>query len=274
MYSAYLSAFPGIPTLFLRDILGACGYEEKAKNVYLQNRNAIPWSELEEGPLKEYRNQILNMFLESMNIRNREGASPLNEGTPYVCNTTNEFIPAYLMQDGKGNATVSVFNATGINPENRFDYHQKLGINNSNAKDFYATNEIESINPMNKYVPIQKNTEIDNIELATIGAGIALPVGTIFMNTDARDKTVYEVKRFIKKIEENGSQKEIPTLGIFKKGGGKINLNSKTAKNGVMVLKKMAFRGGNLNKQFNIASNHYGLTQEPEEGKNLSLISR
>jgi hypothetical protein len=196
-----------------------------------------------------------------MNIRNREGAEPLNGGTPYLCNTSNEYIPAYLMQDGKGNATVSVFNATGIHPESRYDYHKEYGINDTNLKDFYQTNEIESINPNNKYVPIQKNTEIEHIAL---GAGIALPIGTIFMNSDARDKTVYVVKKLDDKLQ---------TLGIFAKDGKKINLNGKTAKNGVMVLKKLAFKGGSLNKQFNIA-NKYQTFETPVDENKLSILAR
>ena len=33
----------GNPTMYGGDEMGMTGYEEKAKNVYLQNRNALPW---------------------------------------------------------------------------------------------------------------------------------------------------------------------------------------------------------------------------------------
>ena len=97
-----------------------------------------------------------------------------------------------------------------------------------------------------------------------LGAGVALPVGTVFINANAKDTAKYIVK------EINGK------LGIFREGG-KIIMDGKTAKNGVMILKKLAFKGNRktyYNSQFNIVSNPYKVTEQVEEGKKLSLISR
>ena len=93
-----------------------------------------------------------------------------------------------------------------------------------------------------------------------LGAGVALPVGTMFINSSSRDNAKYIVK------EVNGK------LGIFKEGG-KIIMDGLTSKNGVMILKKIAFRG-NINKQYHFASNPYASAREVENGKKLSLVAR
>ena len=54
-------------------------------------------------------------------------------------------------------------------------------------------------------------------------------------------------------------------------------MNNITAKNGVMILKKIAkpvFRGKNLNQQYNIVSNPYTKTTEAKTGQNLSIIAK
>ena len=269
MMYTFLSALIGLPTIYGGDELGMSGYDEKAKNIYLQNRNPIPWSELEDGIFKEYREKIQKAINESFGIRNREGVDALNNGTVYQAITSDkDNIPAFLTQDGYGNMTVSVFNAIGINPLSRFDYFKELGINEKNKDEFFAKNNIESINKNNRYVPIQANKDIDFIELA---AGISLPVGLTFINSDSRDKSIYTVQKVGEKFR------------IVNKSGKKISLNGITAKNGAMVLKhvsksakRIAFRGSSqtLNKQYNIVSNPYGKIEAPINGKKLSVVSR
>ena len=130
-------------------------------------------------------------------------------------------------------------------------------------KKFFTENNIDSINPNNKYVPIQPKSELDCL---LIGAGIAIPAGTIFTNANARDKAEYVVKQIGDK------------LGIFRKDGGKIVMDGITAKNGVMILKKIkniAFRGKNSGSQYNIISNLYKHNEVPvETGMKLSIISK
>ena len=259
MMYAFLEALVGIPTLYGGDELGMTGWEEKAKNIYLQNRNALPWSELEEGLFKDIRQRIHKEMKDVIGIRSREGVQALSNGTAYMLRTNSEEIPAYLMQDAYGNMTISVFNATDIDPKHRVDYFEKFGINEENKKKFFEENDIESINPDNRFVPIQRSKEIDYIEL---GAGIALPVGLTFMNSDLRDKAVYVVERVKDKLR------------IVSKSG-KFKISSK----GVTVLKHVAkpvFKGGSkfYNKQYNIVSNPYRKTEAPVEGEKLSILAK
>ena len=168
------------------------------------------------------------------------------------------------MQSANGDMTVTLFNAGAIDHKNRVDYFAKYGLDtDAKRKKFFADNDIESVNPDNKYVPIQPKSEVDYLLL---GAGVAVPVGTVFTNANVRDKAKYIVK------EINGQ------LGIFKEGG-KIVLSDLTAKNGVMVLKhikNIAFKGHRTyyNPQYNFVSNPYQKQEVHEEGKKLSIISK
>ena len=122
---------------------------------------------------------------------------------------------------------------------------------------------------INPYIPIQKRTEMDAI---LMGAGVSLPLGTIFINADKRDKAKYVVEKIGKEI------------GIVRKDGNKtakIIFDGKTAKNGVMILKKvLSFKGrsnglGIYNEQYNIVpSNLYKVKDSTIQGQNLSLISK
>lgn len=305
MISEFLKALPGIPTNYSGDEFGLTGYEEKSKNIYLQNRNALPWTDLDEnGLISDYRKAVMGAMNGAMKDRANPELAPLNNGTPYsldVCNNgrsreqvsqriseirkqisdlkgsdkaledklneeirslTKEFAKvAYMQHNADGNMTISIFNANGVNHSNRFDYFKDHGLDTEEKrKKFFEENNIESINPNNKYVPIQEKSEIDYIML---GAGVAIPVGTVFTNANVRDKARYVVK------DINGK------LGIFKEGG-KIIMDGMTSKNGVMILKhvkKIAFRG-NLNKQYNFVSNPYCAAKPVEEGQKLSIISR
>lgn len=302
MMMTYLKGLIGIPTIFAGDEYGASGYEDKAKNKYLAPRNTVNRS----GINAERYSKITN---ETIRDRARFDLHSLNDGTLYSMDVmasgknrdgikerlaqigkalksvtknskeekllqeeqrqlTKELAKvAYMMHSSNGDAVVSVFSAQDINYSNRFDYFKYLadeyGIDTEEKrKKAFADGTIYSINPENKYVPVQHKTEMDAILL---GAGISIPIGTLFMNADARDKVEYVVKNI------NGK------LGIARKDGKKIIMDGKTAKNGVMLLKKMKniiFRGGNINTQYNLASNPYKKTEVAEEGKKLSLIAK
>ena len=268
-----LSGLVGIPTIYGGDELGMSGFDEKAKNIYLQSRNPLPWSELEEGIFKDFRQKVLSAMNGAMDVRNRDGVTALNNGSAYALSTSDIDIPAFMMQDGYGNMTVSVFNTTGIKTSPRFDYYNYLGINDDNKEKFFEENNIESINKNNRYVPIQPNKDIDYIAL---GAGVSLPLGMIFMNSDVRDKAIYFVDRI---KDKNGNY----TSGraIYKKGG-KISLNGLTAKNGTMVLKyvkdagkRLVFKGNSdlFSKQYNIAPKScYQKPDATNQGELLSLL--
>ncbi len=319
MIMEFLKGLPGIPTTYSGDEMGMTGYEEKAKNVYLQNRNVLPWTELEgESDIAKYRKTVMGAINGAIKDRSNPELAALNNGTPYMLevqsqnkstsearvrineinnelgeiakraeekksNPNDEKLKAqleaerrlltrelakvaYMMQSANGNMTVTVFDAGDVQFSNRCDYFARNNIKTeADRQKFFADNEIESINPNNKYVPILPKSELDMIML---GAGVAIPVGTVFTNSNAKDKTEYVVK------EVNGK------LGIVRKDGKKIIMNGKTAKNGVMILKhikNVIFRGSNTkayNTQFKYASNPYKKMEQPEEGQKLSIVSK
>ena len=166
MYSSYLSALPGIPSVFYRDILGGLGYDEKAKNIFLQNRNTVKYSELEaEGPLKEYRTEIFNSFREVMRIRSTEGLEAINSGTPYMLETNNPNSLAMLYQAENGEDVITILNNCGIDTRNK-------------AQDFSGWLELNDI---------------------ILPSALALTAGTVFVNILDKDKSEYLINRL-----ENG----------------------------------------------------------------------
>ena len=310
MLMAYYGALFGMPQMYAGDEMGMTGLEEKAKNIYQQNRNALPWSQIEgNSEIGNYRKTVMQGMNGAFANKNNPELHALNDGTPYsmdikvngktraevkqaIHDITNQINKeqdktkkaklekerrmmikdlakvAYMMQSANGDMTVSIFYAGDINHENRHDYFKEHTITDETSrKKFFKDNNIESLNPHNKYVPIQERTEIDSIQPSLspaaaggIAAAIALPAGTVFMNANLRDKARYIVN-------EAGA--------IVKEGGGKIILDGLTAKNGVMILKKIAFKGRPYyNKQFHLAPQTYRNSETVEEGKKLSIVAK
>lgn len=306
MIMEFLKGLFGNPTMYAGDEFGMTGYEEKTKNIYLQDRNALPREGIKGDSVgAKYRRTIYERMQNTLKDRSNPELHALNNGTPYLLDgvdiaeikaklynveqrlkTAKEGSPAqrqllrekhllekqeatlaFMMQAANGDMTITVMNASDINPSNRVDYFEKFGLDTvEKRKKFFAENNIDSINPDNKYVPIQEKTEVDYLLL---GAGVALPIGTIFMNANSKDKSAYEVKKIGNK------------LGIVKKGGGKIVLDGKTAKNGVMILKflkKFGFKGRGVNNyynpQYNTIAKTYAQPETTTEGKQLSVIAR
>ena len=297
----FLSNLFGMPTMYAGDEMGMTGYEEKTKNIYLQNRNVLPWSEIEsDSQAGEYRRKIMQSMNGAMSIRSSEDAEALNNGTPYSTDVEimaknreqtqqklayikellktnpvnkedllkekaqlekNLSIISFMMYNANGEATITLFDASGIRHGNRVNYFELNNIHNeAERQKFFKDNEIESIDEKNPYVPILPKSEVDSVVLAS---SIALPVGTIFMNIDKRDSAKYVVK------DIDGKR------AIVREGGGKI-----TIKNGVTVLKRIVkgihFKGRNAtfyNKQFNIAPYTYQQKQKSVDGKKLSIIA-
>ncbi len=237
MYATFLAASPGIPSQFYRDILGSFGYEEPEKNIYLKNRNTVKYSELEtDGPLHAIRAKIFNGFQKVLKIRSIKGLEALNNGDPYMLETNVPETMAMLFHDSEDNAAITVMNAVGLN---------KHSIDNDNP------------------IPSAKDIELKDILLP---AGIALPVGTVFMNAvNENDGAKY----LIQKLQDG-------MYHLIREGGGNIALNKDTTTHGAMFLKrisKVAFRGKNINKQYHIVSNPYQSVNKTNLGKNLSIIS-
>ena len=300
MILTYLNGLIGMPTIFAGDEYGMSGYEDKAKNKYLQSRNTV----LRNGVNAERYSRITNDTL----TRNISDLHPLNDGTPYSMDIlvngmnrdeirkkiaqinkqietagknskevirlseerrklTKELAKvSYMMYSSNGDAVISVFSTHDVNHSNRFDYYkyiaEEYGIDTEDKRrKAFADGTLYSINPDNRYVPIQHKTQMDAILL---GAGISLPVGTIFLNADSRDKVEYVVKDLSGK------------LAIVRKDGKKIVMNAISAKNGVMLLKRIkniVFRGGNLNAQYNITPASYTKSDSKKYGETLSLIT-
>lgn len=226
MIMEFLKGLPGIPTMYSGDELGMTGYEEKAKNVYLQNRNALPWTETEgESDIAKYRRTVMSTMNGALKDRSNPELAPLNNGTPYALevkahnftrseatkrlgeigskiNEINEQLKsktadkalsaelkkledersllskdfakiAYMMHSANGDMTVTLFNAGDVDFSNRCNYFEKYGLDTEEKrKKFFEENNIETINPDNKYIPILPKSEVDAIML---GAGIAIP---------------------------------------------------------------------------------------------------
>ncbi|MCQ2739029.1 MAG: alpha-amylase family glycosyl hydrolase [bacterium] len=249
MYATCLAGLPGTPSVYMRDVLGGLGYDEKAKNISLQDRNVTKWAELEEGPLKNYRNEILERFKEILAIRSTAGVEPINNGTPYILETNNNEIPAFMYQDSKGNVAFSVLNLSDIDSHNRHDYTANRS----------CANNVNTINNENKYVPVQSDKEIDGLILP---AGLALTAGMMFKNINGNDTNEYIVKL------EDGIYK------LVEKVSNKIKLNGKTTKNGVMILKHIPFRGNSINKQYNIVTNPYAKKDNSINGSKLLIVAK
>jgi len=251
MYSAFLSALPGIPSVYYRDILGGLGYDEKAKNIFLQNRNTVKYSQIEsDGPLKEYRTKIFKEFQEVMKIRNTKGLQAINNGTPYLLKTNHSDVLAMLYKNSDETA-ITIINAGGINPKNRVEYDEKI------SKD--SANEINTINNKNKYVPKQERVELNEI---IVPATLGVAAGTVFISALGNDWIEYIVKK-----AEDGTSR------LVRKDGKKIILDGKNTKLGALFLKifkRPSFKGRNTNVQYNFAPYQYQrFDKEPDLGQNL-----
>ena len=305
MMLAFLSGFCGIPTIFAGDEYGDTGYEDKAKNPNVRNRNASRRSEMERNTLMgKIMNRNKEVAYEA--LRHKADVKPLQNGTPYIMDimvqgkNRDELLAriaeieaiknnltkgstlyndlekeqnrllhdqskvAYMMQSADGDMAISVFNAAGIEHANRVNYFEKYGLKTkSDVEKFMRNNNIEPINIDNPYIPLQEKTEFDAI---LMGAGVTIPLGTMFINADKRDKAKYIVKTIGDKI------------GIVREDGKKIIMDGITSKNGAMILRKVknvVFRGSAFNQQYNIANKPYNnMNNNAETGKNLSLISK
>lgn len=133
----FLVAAPGNPTVYAGDDFGTTGYEQKTKNIYLQNRSVLHHEWLEDGSekidmLKNFKKEIDDVML----LRSRYELHPLNDGAPFVLPTQNatksgdpndkdysEKVSAILRQSTDGAMTISLFNTRGIT----HDYKQENG---------------------------------------------------------------------------------------------------------------------------------------------------
>lgn len=274
MMLTILSALFGMLAIYHGDEIVATGGENKAKNDYHKNREARKMSELydKESPYRDYKLKAKALFDKVMGLRSQAGAEALNQGTLYLAHTSaGESIPAWLMQDGYGNMTVSIVNLSGLNHGHRHDYYADNDINDKNKAEKLGPDNlnVRSINPDNRFVPIIKKQEVDYIEFE----GFNLPENLEFTNINPADKAVYVTKFF------DGVTRLVRKADQF---GTKFVMNGSTSENGVMILKRtvrkaISSRGRHINPQYNIVSNPqnlYAPALPVKQGEKLSLISK
>lgn len=126
----YLVALPGKPTLYSGDDLGATGYEEKTKNIYLQNRGYIH-NEWLMDKNKKFIKDKYDELKEIMGMRARPELDALNNGAPFTLpmqevsnNGYKTKITAILHQNTDGRMAISLFNTAGIH----HDHNKKIDV--------------------------------------------------------------------------------------------------------------------------------------------------
>ena len=260
----YITALSGNPTLYAGDELGMTGYEDPCQNTYLQNRNPLDWSMVEEGSdnyrkdIAEYRKSLLDISRarKDDDMNRMEG---LNNGTLYKLDRQHGHngldCSAIISHAANGAMNISLFNPNGLS--NRHDV------------------PVENLKPT--------DMTLDKIVLKTAKNYITLDKDTEFRNMNPEDKNIYKVyvegdSYVIKrKVDDNN--------------GAPIQLDAKTAPDGVMMLyhipkdietsrlslieKKKEAREY-FNKQYNIpqANGYKGGKPETVKGTNVDITSK
>ena len=118
-----LSALPGKPTLYSGDDLGETGYEEKTKNIYLQNRGYQHREWVHSKPLVRTFYTYIN---DIMAMRSRPELDALNNGTPYTLpiqkGHNGKLISGIFRQNTDGRMAVTLFNTHGMHHDIRSNY--------------------------------------------------------------------------------------------------------------------------------------------------------
>ena len=255
----FLVSLPGNPTMFAGDELGITGYEEKAKNVYLQNRGTLHWEWLNDSN-KQFIKDFYNEMNETMALRDRPELKALNDGAPFTLDlhrdvNTGKPVSAILRQSSDGTMAISLFNANNVNLDKEAEYnptHIKL--------------DSISLHPTNN---------------DKIGVGAGLNVGTTFRNADNRDKSVYKVcesngSYFIKRFNNEQDYQN------FVAGGSKNfrDDNRVDMYDSTMILysvpeKKQVKQSRVMyNPQYNFTTNPYQQVKKVETGSKLALVSK
>ena len=156
----FLVALPGRPTLYAGDDLASTGYEEKTKNIYLQNRNYIHGEWLKE---KDFVKLHYKELQDILSLRSRSELEALNNGAPVLLpmqkpHNDKPELSALFRQNTDGKMAISLFNTAGINH-----------------------------NPTEYYTP--ETVYLDRIVLSYGKTGIdgGLKVGTEFINANNPD---------------------------------------------------------------------------------------
>lgn len=239
---SYLVSFPGNPTLYAGDELGMTGYEEKTKNVWLQNRNPLNWESVNDTN-KTFINDFYERVHSLIALRSKPELEPLNTGTPYALakqdSKDGAKITALLRHNTDGRMVLSLFN------------HKGFSMDNTLAKG-------------------DSRLTLDKISLHSGGERDGLPVGlkpgTIFSNINPNDAAVYKV------CPDGNSY-------CIRKVDGTINLDDNTMTGSTMILyadpaKQVSFEGAKIlnNKQYNFVTNPYAKVSDSKVGVRLKSM--
>lgn len=284
----FLVSLPGIPTMFAGDDIGATGYEELTRNIFLQNRSVIHHEWLEDSPdgldfIKTHKAE----FDAIMAMRKRPELQALNDGAPVLLQLQGgKFnqdgkdieikLPAILRHSTDGRMAISVFNTVGV------------------------THDFDKYNDPGKYPVSIGGINLDFNDEDKTGLKAGLPGGTEFVNAaDPNEKFVvkqegnhYYISHYDEKspiiLKDNTLvlyhvpqhvQKDIDKLRAIQSA---IKTPETKDKNTFRKIKKMAadktaFSGRSrqlYNPQYNFVSNPYTQAKKAETGSKLSLIAK
>lgn len=292
----FLVSLPGIPTLFAGDDIGATGYEELTRNIYLQNRSVIHHEWLEDEPegmdfIKTHKAE----FDAIMGLRKRPELQALNDGAPVLLQLQNaKFnqdgenkeaqLAAILRHSTDGRMTVSVFNTVGVTHD--YDKYNDPGKYPVTITHKYYDKDVNGI-----------NLDYNGDEQTGLKAG--LPGGTVFVNA-ANENEKFIVKKdgnhyYLAHEDDSPIILKDNTLNLYhvpqhvQTQIDRLNklqeaIRSQAPKNEhtFRKIKKMAaadkttFSGKSVqlyNPQYNFVSNPYAQMKKTETGSKLSLIA-
>lgn len=314
MIMEFLKGLPGIPTMYSGDELGMTGYEEKAKNVYLQNRNVLPWSETEgESDIAKYRRTVIGALNGALKDRSNPELMPLNNGTPYraevsVLGKTRSEIKYRLnelwgeIEKAEGDKKIQLQEEQRqLSREMAKIAYMMQSANGDMTVTVFDAGRVDFSNRCNYFEKIKNEHKIDlsteekrkkffeenNIESinpnnpyvpitpkSELDAIVLGASVAIPVGTVFTNANSKDKVQYVVK-EVNGKK------SIVRADGKKIVMDGLTAKNGVMILKhikKIIFKGAPkkvyYNKQYNFATNPYKQIETAEEGQKLSIIAK
>ena len=135
----FLVALPGNPAIFAGDDLGSTGYEEKTKNIYLQNRNFIhhEWVDPDSSEKKDFIVKYKKEMKDVMALRKNPNLRALNDGSVHTLKMQydkgGKAVSAILRQSPDGAMAISLFNTHKIhNKEKQIDEIETLYLNEIN----------------------------------------------------------------------------------------------------------------------------------------------
>ena len=135
-----LNALPGKPTLYSGDDLGATGYEEKSKNIYLQNR---AYQHKEWVSDKKLVNTFYKHLNDVMALRSRPELDALNNGAPFTLpiqkGHNGKLISGIFRENTDGKMAVTLFNTYGMHHDKKANYSaEHVYLDSIDLNEYYT----------------------------------------------------------------------------------------------------------------------------------------